>query len=591
MRSLVMYKPTNRQVSLFNVQSGLSESLKQRLKGSWADQFQGKVLPILLESEEQFSVLYSDNTGRPNWSIARLLGICILQEMHDMDDQTVLDSVSFDIRFQHALGLTSEDAYLSRRSLVEFRSRLAQKDAKMSLMRSIFEKIGEAAIKELKISPREQRLDSTLVQSNIMTRGRVELFAKTLSNFLKTLTSKQLSKLNKRIVEWHTKPEKSWFGKTTPSKRKKELSTLASWLCEAKETFKGSEEIASSEAYAVLVRLLEEHCEVAPKKDKKGNGNNGDGGADEPKVTVRKRAKNPGTSLQSPYDPDAGCGYKGPGYSVQIAETCKNNACEIITDFDVTSAGENDFGKASQVLCRLQKQNCQPKTLYADGGYASGQEIVNCESMGTRLHTPLKVSRLPDNMIGRDKFKFDKQTGLCISCPRGHAPMRHGQHTTYRNRPTTLHAFFRRQTCESCDLLGRCLVRAHGGGNRKRSYRIEIEPYIIARDMALAKQKQDDWHNQYSIRSGIEASASELKRKHGMGKLRVRRLPRVKMAVSFKITACNVKRWLRQAAALAPSPLFLPLIAFKWLFKVVFQNVITSKHFAAKMTKISSSAS
>lgn len=41
---------------------------------------------------------------------------------------------------------------------------------------------------------------------------------------------------------------------------------------------------------------------------------------------------------------------------------------------------------------------------------------------------------------------------------------------------------------------------------------------------------------------------SELKRKHGMGHLRVRGLARVVLAVTLKATACNVKRWLRQAA-------------------------------------------
>ena len=46
-------------------------------------------------------------------------------------------------------------------------------------------------------------------------------------------------------------------------------------------------------------------------------------------------------------------------------------------------------------------------------------------------------------------------------------------------------------------------------------------------------------------RSGIEATMSELKRGHGMGKLRVRRASKVCFAVACKVIACNIKRWAK----------------------------------------------
>jgi len=49
----------------------------------------------------------------------------------------------------------------------------------------------------------------------------------------------------------------------------------------------------------------------------------------------------------------------------------------------------------------------------------------------------------------------------------------------------------------------------------------------------------------YTIRAGIEATNSELKRGHGLGRLRVRGDARVVLAVYFKALACNVKRMLR----------------------------------------------
>ena len=98
-----MFKPTPRQRTLFEVDNRLGESIKRRLGGTWSEGFASRVLPVLLEAEEQFSVLYCTDNGRPNWSVARMLGLCILQEMHNMDDQTALDSLGFDLRWQHAL--------------------------------------------------------------------------------------------------------------------------------------------------------------------------------------------------------------------------------------------------------------------------------------------------------------------------------------------------------------------------------------------------------------------------------------------------------------------------------------------------------
>ena len=46
----------------------------------------------------------------------------------------------------------------------------------------------------------------------------------------------------------------------------------------------------------------------------------------------------------------------------------------------------------------------------------------------------------------------------------------------------------------------------------------------------------------FGIRAGIEGTNSELKRAHGLGRLRVRGGRRVRLAVYLKALACNFKR-------------------------------------------------
>ena len=165
-----MFKPTDRQMPLLSPGTQLAEGAQRRLRLSWADGFQRHVLPILLSREAEFSHLYDDATGRPNWSVARLLGLHILQQLQDLTDQQVVDALAFDVRYQYALGLTGEDAYLSRRSHVQFRTRLVAADPQRALLRGVFEAVGAAAIDDLKLTSSAQRIDSTLVTSNI--RGK-----------------------------------------------------------------------------------------------------------------------------------------------------------------------------------------------------------------------------------------------------------------------------------------------------------------------------------------------------------------------------------------------------------------------------------
>src|SRR5208337_1777144 len=187
-----MYKKTSPQGKLFGVETQLSPLLRSRLESSWARLFRFEVLPLLLKNEDRYAMLYG-KTGRPNFSVARLLGLCLLQELNNLSDQQALDTFSFDIRWRYALDVSEEEDYLSRRSLVEFRRRLAAKDPEMKLIRTVFDKVRDSAIKGLGLSSANQRLDSTLIISNIRIRGRLALFSDTLSLFLKSLDEAQLS--------------------------------------------------------------------------------------------------------------------------------------------------------------------------------------------------------------------------------------------------------------------------------------------------------------------------------------------------------------------------------------------------------------
>ncbi len=558
-----MFKKTNPQLNLFGVDTQLSEGLRRRLRASWAHLFKAEILPILFRSEDKFSILYGE-TGRPNFSVARVLGLCLLQEYNVLTDQQTLDAFGFDIRWRYALDVNDDQAYLSRRSLVEFRRRLAAKDPQMTLVRGIFEKISKRAIKKLNLSTSQQRLDSTLVISNIRTRGRLDLFANTITLFIRSLDKKRFSSIPKNIRQWYEHEPEGWFG-LPRNQHKAKLEQLAQYVYKLIEIFRNDKELTNSEQYQLLVRLFQEQCEI----------NNDKSCDDSKKLKIKKKTK--GETLQSAFDPEASYGHKGSGYSAHITETCDNpKKAEIITDYEVHGAARSDMGKASDILDRLEGAGLKPDKLFADGGYPSVPSALDVIKRNVDFMAPVNRGPLSEEVMGRDQFKFDKK-GLVVTCPKGHKPVDHRILSHNNTKGRSLHAIFDGDICRTCNALDNCPVRAPNhrarGCNPRDTvgdFRLEITPELRLRDQMYSNQQTTEWKEQYRIRSGVEATMSELKRRHGMGKLRVRRAAKVCFAVACKVIACNIKRW---AKALAGSGLALQRLIWFILRRLTMSDI------------------
>lgn len=570
-----MFKKTDPQRKLFGVDTNLASGMRARLKASWAEVFRREILPILMRSEEEFAFLYGP-VGRPNFSVGRMLGLCFLQEMHGYADQEALDAFGFDTRWQYALDLEAdEEAYLSRRSLVGFRGRLVSQDPEMTLMREIFEQISEAAIGKIGLSVKEQRTDSTHIASNIHTHGRIDLFQSTLQVFLRSLDKERYAALPEDIRAWFEEESNGWFGLGSDQQKRDKLARLAKLVYRLIELFEEDKEVVSSEAYQILSRLFEEQCEVEEKKDSddpdtstdepvvvedltkteesedaKSQDDESDRN-DEPEIQIKKKPSG-GDTLQSPHDPDASYGHKGVGYSVHITETCNNEeGPEIITDYEVHGAARSDRGKALDTVERLEDTPRKPDVLYADGGYPTVPSVPEIEAHGVELVAPVDRGKLGKDVMGRDRFEFDEQ-GNVNQCPAGKKTV--GHRILSNGTDKTLHAVFDGDTCRSCPMLDKCPVRAPNHRNKgaspretKGDFRLEITLALRRRDEMYKAQQTPEWKERYKIRSGVEATMSEGKRK-GLGKLRVRRLPCVHFAVVCKIIACNILRLARSAA-------------------------------------------
>ena len=76
---------------------------KERLKRSWARLFREEILPEL--PVHKLRPFYSEKKGAPTKDLYAMMGIALLQQMHDTTDEETIDRVAFDLKWHFALNL------------------------------------------------------------------------------------------------------------------------------------------------------------------------------------------------------------------------------------------------------------------------------------------------------------------------------------------------------------------------------------------------------------------------------------------------------------------------------------------------------
>ena len=238
--------------------------------------------------------------------------------------------------------------------------------------------------------------------------------------------------------------------------------------------------------------------------------------------------------MQSPADTDATYGHKGKGYEYQVAETCdSDNAFQVITETDLNGADVSDQTQTIPMIEKLDKADLKPEELQVDAGYVSGKNIVEAEAKGVELVGPLPGKPVPEKMSTAD-FQFNESNTRIERCPNGKVPIHQGD-----LNETEYWAEFAKQDCSGCPFFKDCPVK----GKRKR--RIEWSREKLATDRRRREVKTPEFKERYKIRSGIEATNSELKHKHGAARLKVRGHNRIELSMTMKSLAVNIKRMLK----------------------------------------------
>jgi hypothetical protein len=257
------------------------------------------------------------------------------------------------------------------------------------------------------------------------------------------------------------------------------------------------------------------------------------------RVEVKKPKEVASDSLQNPSDPDATySGHKGQGYQVQVMETytdtedkeVKSKTLNLITHVEVEKACDSDAQALLPAIESTKKRRLGPQQLSADSLYGSDENVESAKSMGVELVAPVKNGKPEKGAVSLSQFDFSK-TGHVLSCPQGQKPL------TSKKKKTRFTQGFDCQTCAKCPLRNDCPVKPG-----KHYYYLRYEEKAMRIAKRRATEQTAEFKDRFRWRAGSEATMSELDRRTGVKRLRVRGFKAVRFSATLKAIGINIFR-------------------------------------------------
>jgi hypothetical protein len=515
MQRIVNPKQTRLFDSFDNV---LTEKTRKRLLDGWAGVFRHIILELM--PVETISGHFDPAMGRPTKELYSMAGLLLIKEFMDWTKDEALDAYSFRMDIHYALNLEPVTHDLSMRTLERYID-LFEKD---ELAGAIMSEITVKLVDLLDINIDKQRLDSTHVFSDMASFGRTRLMGVAIKRFLTQLKRhdpKAYELLDEQLRRRYAPGVNQLFGDTGKDGESRRLlrQQVAEDMYLLIRRFADTAEHAGRDTYKSMDRIFYEQCEVY-----------------EEKVCIKK--KTGGNVMQNPSDPGATYdGHKGPGYQVQLSETCHpDNEAQLITCALPQTAVEPDTTATSEVLDSLEESGLLPQEMFADTHYCSDENIQAAANRGVELVGPVQCGGLINKDVDQlnvDDFDVDEQTEEVVCCPAGHKPASSIHDKQTGQTKTVMPS----SACSQCEFHKECPVEKCRDG-----YCL----YHTAKQRRLAGRRREEatdvFRERYRIRGGIEGTNSGLKRRTGLGRLRVRGQPRVFGSILLKVAGWNILR-------------------------------------------------
>ena len=510
------------QMPMISSISQLPETYRERLATSWAGTFYREFFVRL--DEAPFAVLYSDKASRPNVPINQLVSLEFLKAGHGWSDAEMYDALCFDLQVRYSLGLWEvgvDDFDL--RTVYNFRKRLTEHAQKtgQNLLDQAFEHVTDAQIAAFGLRTDKQRMDSTLVASNIREMSRLQLLVEVLQRVHRMLQPAEQERYATAFAPYLRGSAGQYVyhikGDATAPHLQAIGELMQRLVTELAPTY------AAEATYAMLVRVLGEHFVAQAAQ-----------------VTVKAGQEISASSLQSPDDPEATyrnkAGVTSKGYVANITETCApENPLQLIVKVQTAPNTTDDGDLFAEALPNLvARTNIEEATT--DGGYNGAAADAAAATYEVRhIQTAIRGAPPSKEHLTLAEFGLDpdaQDTPATLTCPNGQTvPVTAG--------PKHLKATFDVERCQGCPFFGgRCRVEP---GKRQSGAILRFSRHsvdVARRRQRCAKERAGPKH----LRPAVEATVRSVKHPFPGGKLPVRGCIRSSMLLVGSCAFTNVRR-------------------------------------------------
>ena len=475
--------------------------------------------------------------GRHSKELYSVAGLLFLQEAKGWTNDETVHAYLFHTDVQFALNLEPGFDQISLSTYERYRANFLEDDLAARVMNDITMKL----VDELDLHVDQQRLDSTHVFSDMASFGRTRMMAVSIKRFLTQVQRHHADDFNALPEELRRRYAPS-SAKLFASKglsaeqRGKSRQQVAEDMRDLINRFADHADLNTRPSYQALVTVFGQQCEIV-----------------EDKIVIK--VKTGGRCMQNPSDPDAtydGC--KGQGHKVQLVETCSDaNEVQLILTAMPQTAVDHDAAALTAVLADLQTKNLLPEVMLADTAFGSDENVQTAATLGVELVTPTPGNEststaaptsdtappacaTPMEKLTIDDFSVDERTGKVAACPSGRIPLNVLYNQGTNADKTTIE--MKPEDCARCPFREACPVRK----TKKDKYKVEYTPKQRRQEERRREEDTPAFRERYARRSGLESTNSGLKRKHGLGKLRVRGRPAVRHAIFLKVAGWNMNR-------------------------------------------------
>jgi IS5 family transposase len=501
--------------------------------------FANLVYPQLVKARAKLQSCYCADNGRVAVEPVLLLGVSLLQYLDGLPDRAAVEMLRYHAGWNFALNRQLGDELFHPTTLVNFRQRLIEHGLSSICFQSILDGLVEAGLVARKA---RQRLDSTQVFGLVAHMSQLECVRETLRLALQELekTLEQASRpefwpeLRERYVE--NKLDYRADSSVLIQKMKlagEDAAKLLAWIKALANTAPGK-----GEQVKLLERVWNEHFE----RDSTG--------------AMQQRPAQPPGAVHNPHDPEAQWAAKGKGkqrrehvgYKVQVAETVAESTVktgEPTPNFITAIVTQPAIGSDDAGLPLVENEQASmglepPTQLYVDGAYVSAERLAQAHAQGREIIGPAQPAPVKDGRFSIENFQIRIEKREAV-CPAGKSNTQCSRLEVQETGKVNYRFEFSTH-CHECPLRNRCV----GKGQDHRTIVVgEHHNFLQERRQ---EQRTDEFKLKTRRRNAIEGTQSELVRAHGLRRARYRGLAKMKLQSYLSGAACNLKRWIRQAA-------------------------------------------